>query len=163
MRRTYDVAGMRDALKEALTTKQKGPKVLIAQSECMLNRQRREKPLVRKAIADGRRMVREKFGVDSDTCTGDHSCIRLSGCPSLSIKPNPDPLRVDPVATVLDSCVGCGVCGEVSHAAVLCPSFYKAQIVSNPSRWDRAREALRRRVIGWLQKGEAKRRAEYSF
>ena len=134
---------MRDALKEALTTKEKGPKVLIAQSECMLNKQRREKPLVRKAIADGKRVVREKFGVDSDTCTGDHSCIRLSGCPSLSIKPNPDPLRTDPVATVLDSCVGCGVCGEVSHAAVLCPSFYKAQIVSNPSRWDRLRERVR--------------------
>ncbi|MDM0024306.1 indolepyruvate ferredoxin oxidoreductase subunit alpha [Variovorax saccharolyticus] len=163
LRRTYDVAGMRDALKDALTTKEKGPKVLIAQSECMLNRQRREKPLVRKAIADGKRMVREKFGVDSDTCTGDHSCIRLSGCPSLSIKPNPDPLRTDPVATVLDSCVGCGVCGEVSHAAVLCPSFYKAQIVSNPSRWDLLRESLRARVIGWLQKGEAKRRAAYAF
>jgi len=163
MRRTYDVAGMRDALKEALTTQEKGPKVLIAQSECMLNKQRREKPLVRKAIASGKRMVREKFGVDSDTCTGDHSCIRLSGCPSLSIKPNPDPLRSDPVATVLDTCVGCGVCGEVSHAAVLCPSFYKAQIVSNPSRWDLLREGIRMRVIGWLQKSEAKRRAVYAF
>jgi indolepyruvate ferredoxin oxidoreductase alpha subunit len=163
LRRTYDVAGMRDALKDALTTQEKGPKVLIAQSECMLNRQRREKPQVRKAIADGKRMVREKFGVDSDTCTGDHSCIRLSGCPSLSIKPNPDPLRTDPVATVMDSCVGCGVCGEVSHAAVLCPSFYKAQIVSNPSRWDLVRESFRARVIGWLQKGEAKRRATYAF
>lgn len=163
LRRTYDVAGMRDALKEALTTKEKGPKVLIAQSECMLNKQRREKPLVRKAIADGKRMVREKFGVDADTCTGDHSCIRLSGCPSLSIKPNPDPLRTDPVATVLDSCVGCGVCGEVSHAAVLCPSFYKAQIVSNPGRWDRIRERVRHGVIGWLQRGEARRREAYAF
>ena len=163
VRHTYDVAGMRDALRDALTTPEKGPKVLIAQSECMLNRQRREKPLVRKAIADGKRSVREKFGVDADTCTGDHSCIRLSGCPSLSIKPNPDPLRTDPVATVLDSCVGCGVCGEVSHAAVLCPSFYKAQIVTNPNRWDRLRERLRSRVIGWLQRAEAKRRAAYSF
>ncbi|CAN5470714.1 indolepyruvate ferredoxin oxidoreductase subunit alpha [soil metagenome] len=163
VRRTYDVAGMRDVLREALTTKEKGPKVLVAQSECMLNRQRREKPLVRKAVADGKRMVREKFGVDADTCTGDHSCIRLSGCPSLSIKPNPDPLRTDPVATVLDSCVGCGVCGEVSHAAVLCPSFYKAQVVSNPNRWDRIRERVRSGVIGWLQRGEARRRAEYAF
>lgn len=163
LRRTYDVAGMRDALKEALTTKTKGPKVLIAQSECMLNKQRREKPLVRKAVADGKRMVREKFGVDSDTCTGDHSCIRLSGCPSLSIKPNPDPLRTDPVATVLDSCVGCGVCGEVSHAAVLCPSFYKAQIVSNPSRWVLWRERVRAAVIGWLQRGEARRREAFAF
>ncbi|KWT70230.1 MULTISPECIES: indolepyruvate ferredoxin oxidoreductase subunit alpha [unclassified Variovorax] len=163
IRRTYDVAGMRDAIKEALTTKQKGPKVLIAQSECMLNKQRREKPLVRKAIAEGKRMVRDKFGVDEDTCTGDHSCIRLSGCPSLSIKTNPDPLRIDPVATVLDSCVGCGNCGDVSHAAVLCPSFYKAQIVSNPTGWDRFRERVRAGVIGWLQRGEARRRAAYAF
>ncbi len=163
LRDTYDVAGMREALKEALTTKEPGPKVLIAQSECMLSKQRREKPLVRKAIDSGERVVRDRFGVDGDTCTGDHSCIRLSGCPSLSIKPNPDPLRTDPVATVLDSCVGCGVCGEVSHAAVLCPSFYKAQIVSNPSRWDRLRERVRGAVIGRLQRGEARRRALYTF
>jgi indolepyruvate ferredoxin oxidoreductase alpha subunit len=160
---TYDVAAMRDALREALTTKQKGPKVLVAQSECMLNRQRREKPLVRRAIGDGKRVVRERFGVDADTCTGDHSCIRLSGCPSLSIKPNPDPLRTDPVATVLDSCVGCGVCGEVSHAAVLCPSFYKARIVSNPTAWDRFQERVRGAVIGFLQRRDARRRERFAF
>jgi indolepyruvate ferredoxin oxidoreductase alpha subunit len=163
LRRTYDVAGMRDALKEALTTKEKGPKVLIAQSECQLNKQRREKPLVKQAIAAGERVVRERFGVDADTCTGDHSCIRLSGCPSLSIKPNPDPLRSDPVATVLDTCVGCGVCGEVSHAAVLCPSFYKARIVSNPSGWDRLLSHLRSAVISWLQRRDAKSRARLAF
>ncbi|WP_418317661.1 thiamine pyrophosphate-dependent enzyme [Piscinibacter sakaiensis] len=157
IRRTYDVAGMRNAIRDALTSKQAGPKVIVAQSECMLNRQRREKPLVRKAIADGKRQVRERFGVDSDTCTGDHSCIRISGCPSLSIKPNPDPLRSDPVATVLDSCVGCGMCGEVSHAAVLCPSFYRAEIISNPSRWDRFKSRLRERVIGTLQARNSRR------
>jgi indolepyruvate ferredoxin oxidoreductase alpha subunit len=150
--RTYSVAQMRDTLREALTTQAKGPKVIVAQSECMLNRQRREKPLARQAIKEGRRVVRERFGVDADTCTGDHSCIRLSGCPSLSIKPNPDPLRTDPVATVLDSCVGCGLCGEVSHAAVLCPSFYRAELVSNPSTWERLRARLRESVIGWLQR-----------
>ena len=163
IKRTYDVAGMRDALREALTTMEKGPKVLVAQSECMLNKQRREKPLARKAVAEGKRVVRERFGIDSDTCTGDHSCIRLSGCPSLSIKPNPDPLRTDPVATVLDSCVGCGVCGEVSHAAVLCPSFYKARIVTNPTAWDRFAERVRNAVIGWFQKRDAKARARFAF
>ena len=163
MRRTYDVAGMRDTIKEALTTTEKGPKVRVAQSECMLNKQRREKPLVRKAVADGQRVVREKFGVDADTCTGDHSCVRLSGCPSLSIKSNPDPLRSDPVATVLESCVGCGNCGDVSHAAVLCPSFYKAQIVSNPTAWDRFRQRVRSAVIGGLQRAEDRRRDAYAF
>ncbi|MEX2321459.1 MAG: indolepyruvate ferredoxin oxidoreductase subunit alpha, partial [Saccharospirillum sp.] len=98
--RTYDLQRMKDALKEALTTKAGGPKVVIAQSECMLNRQRREKPIFRNAVKTGKRVVHERFGIDSDTCTGDHSCIRLSGCPSLSIKPNPDPLRQDPVAHV---------------------------------------------------------------
>jgi len=163
MRRTYDVAGMRAAIREALTTQEPGPKVIVAQSECMLNRQRREKPLVKQAIAAGRRQVRERFGVDSDTCTGDHSCIRISGCPSLSIKPNPDPLRSDPVATVLDSCVGCGMCGEVSHAAVLCPSFYRAGLISNPSAWDRWLAKLRAAVIGALQRRRARRLAANAF
>ena len=150
--RTYSVTQMRDLLKDALTTKQRGPKVIVAQSECMLNKQRRVKPQIRKLIGDGQRVVRERFGIDSDTCTGDHSCIRLSGCPSLSIKANPDPLRRDPVATVLDSCVGCGLCGEVAHAAVLCPSFYRAEIIENPSAWDRYKARLRHTVIGFLQR-----------
>jgi indolepyruvate ferredoxin oxidoreductase alpha subunit len=150
--RTYDVAKVRDTLREALTSREKGPKVIVAQSECQLNRQRRVKPATQKAIRSGKRVVRERFGVDPDTCTGDHSCIRLSGCPSLTIKPNPDPLRQDPVAHVDNSCVGCGVCGEVSHAAVLCPSFYKAEIVFNPTRWDRIRDRSRNWLIGAWQR-----------
>lgn len=148
---TYSLTRMRDVLREALTTKEKGPKVIVAQSECQLNRQRRIKPQIKKRIASGERVVRERFGIDPDTCTGDHSCIRLSGCPSLTIKPNPDPLRRDPIATVIDSCVGCGLCGEVAHAAVLCPSFYRAEIINNPTRWDRIKLHMRSAVIGWLQ------------
>ena len=150
--RTYDVAAMRDVFREALTTREKGPKVIVAQSECMLNRQRREEPQARKSAAEGRRVVRERFGVDADTCTGDHSCIRLSGCPSLTIQPNPDALRKDPVATVIDSCVGCGLCGEVAHAAVLCPSFYRAEVISNPKRWERLKARLRSSAIAYLQR-----------
>jgi len=150
--RTYDVARMRDLLKEALITKEKGPKVIIAQSECTLNRERRVKPLMKQLAQQGKRVVRERFGVDADTCTGDHSCIRLSGCPSLTIRPNPDPLRKDPVATVLDSCVGCGLCGEVAHAAVLCPSFFRANVISNPSRWDRLKHRVRQPLIQFLQR-----------
>ncbi|MSP36493.1 MAG: indolepyruvate ferredoxin oxidoreductase subunit alpha [Limnohabitans sp.] len=148
---TYSLDQMRGALRDALTTQTKGPKVVVAQSECMLNRQRRVKPQIKQRIKQGERIVREKFGVDPDTCTGDHSCIRLSGCPSLSIKTNPDPLRTDPVVAVADSCVGCGLCGEVAHAAVLCPSFYRAEIINNPSEWDRFKEKIRHWVIGRLQ------------
>jgi indolepyruvate ferredoxin oxidoreductase alpha subunit len=155
--RTYDVAKMRDTLREALTTSEEGPKVIVASSECMLNKQRRVRPLQQKAIKDGERVVRERFGVDPDTCTGDHSCIRLSGCPSLTVAPNPDPLRNDPVTRVINSCVGCGLCGEVAHAAVLCPSFYRASIINNPSKWDRFKARMRDKVITFLQQRIAQR------
>ncbi|WP_380874154.1 indolepyruvate ferredoxin oxidoreductase subunit alpha [Sphingomonas sp. DBB INV C78] len=161
--RTYDIKRMRDTLKEALTTETKGPKVIVASSECMLNRQRREKPIKAKAMKEGKRVVRERFGVDPDTCTGDHSCIRISGCPSLTIKPNPDPLRRDPVAHVDNSCVGCGLCGEASHAAVLCPSFYRASIVTNPSGWDRFKQKVSGAVIGWMQRRFDAARAARAF
>ena len=156
--RTYDLKKMKATLKEAMTTAHRGPKVIVAQSECMLNRQRREKPLFVKAVKDGKRMVKQRFGVDEDVCTGDHSCIRLSGCPSLTVKPNPDPLRDDPVAAVNNDCVGCGVCGEIAHAAVLCPSFFRADIVHNPTGWDRFRHRVSMAVIGHLQAGAERRR-----
>ncbi len=160
---TYNVGRMKKVLKDAMTTAAKGPKVIVAQSECMLNRQRREKPLRDKAVREGKRVVRTRFGVDPDTCTGDHSCIRISGCPSLTVRDNPDPLRDDPVAWVDNDCVGCGVCGENAHAAILCPSFYRADLIYNPSAWDRFRARIRQAVIGFVQRRDDRARAKYSF
>jgi indolepyruvate ferredoxin oxidoreductase alpha subunit len=148
--RTYDMKQTLATLKEAMTTAFRGPKVVIAEGECQLNRDRREGPLRRRSEAAGERVVRQRFGVDEDVCTGDHSCIRLSGCPSLTLKASSDPLRNDPVAHVDTSCVGCGVCGEVAHAAVLCPSFYRAEIIANPGWRDRLLARIRSLVIGWL-------------
>jgi indolepyruvate ferredoxin oxidoreductase, alpha subunit len=160
--RTYDVARLRDTLKEALTTPSDGPKVIVASSECMLNKQRRVKPLFAKAVKQGERVVRQRFGVDEDICTGDHACIRLSGCPSLSIKHTSDPLKDDPVAAIDNSCVACGNCGEVADAAVLCPSFYRADIIHNPNRRDRALGWLRTRAIGALQRWRERRRIAFA-
>lgn len=160
--RTYDVGKMRDTLKEALTTNAPGPKVIVASSECMLNKQRRVRPLLNQAVKDGKRVVKERFGVDEDVCTGDHACIRLSGCPSLSVKHLDDPLRDDPVAAIDNGCVACGNCGEVADAAVLCPSFYRAGIVLNPTGLDRGLSALRAKVIGWLQTRRDRRRVAFA-
>jgi indolepyruvate ferredoxin oxidoreductase alpha subunit len=124
----------------------------------MLNKQRRIKPLFNKAVKGGERVVRERFGVDEDVCTGDHACIRLSGCPSLSVKHTDDPLKDDPVAAIDNSCVGCGNCGEVAEAAVLCPSFYRADIIHNPTGLDRFMAKLRSSVIGFLQRRRDRRR-----
>jgi len=159
--RTYDMTQTLKVLREAMTTPFRGPKVIVAEGECQLNRQRRIRPLQKQAIGEGRRVVRERFGVDPDTCTGDHSCIRLSGCPSLTVRPNPDPLRTDPVAHVDNSCVGCGVCGEVAHAAVLCPSFYRAELLYNPSWRDRVLARVRGTVIGALQRRADRKRLKW--
>lgn len=161
--RTYDIAAMKDAFKQAMTSSFTGPKVVIAQSECMLNRQRRERPLFQNAVKAGERRVRERFGIDPDTCTGDHSCIRLSGCPSLTIKPTSDPLRKDPIAHVDNSCVGCGLCGEISHAAILCPSFYKATLLYNETLVDKWRQKLRDIIIMPLQRRAEKRLSARAF
>ena len=156
--RTYNVEAMRGAMIEALTTPETGPKVVIASSECMLNRQRREKPLRRKALSDGRRVIEEKFGVDEDVCTGDHACMRISGCPSLTLKHPDDPLRDDPVAHVDQSCVACGHCGEVAEAAILCPSFYRLEAIRNPGWGESAIAAFQDRIVGYLQRRRLKRR-----
>jgi indolepyruvate ferredoxin oxidoreductase alpha subunit len=158
--RTYNMRNTLKVLRQGLTGRVRGPKVIVAEGECQLSRQRRLQPLQARAIREGGRVVEERFGVDPDTCTGDHSCIRLSGCPSLTIRENPDPLRTDPVAHVDDSCVGCGVCGEVAHAAVLCPSFHRVEIVRNPRLADRLLARVREVVIGALQRARERRLRE---
>ena len=157
--RTYDVNAMKQALHDALTSEEPGPKVVIAQSECMLNRQRREKPLARAAIKNGERILKERFGVDAAVCSGDHACMRVSGCPSLTLAPSGDALKPDPVARVDEDCVACGHCGEVADAAVLCPSFYKAHKVNNPTGWDKWLAGLRASTVGWLQGRRERERA----
>jgi indolepyruvate ferredoxin oxidoreductase alpha subunit len=148
--RTYGVAGVVNTLREAMCTEHKGLKVIIADGECQLARQRRIRPIEAREVAAGRRVVRTRFWVDPEVCTGDHSCIRLSGCPSLTIKPNEDPLRTDPVAHVNNDCVGCGLCGEVAHAAQLCPSFAQIDIIQNPSVWDRLKRRISQAAISLL-------------
>jgi indolepyruvate ferredoxin oxidoreductase alpha subunit len=150
---SYRVDRMREVLTEALTTAEPGLKVIIAEGECQLERQRRVKPSIAARLSAGRRVVRVKYGVDEDVCSGDHSCIRLSGCPTLGLKDAADPLRVDPVATVHDDCVGCGLCGENAHAAALCPSFYHGTRVRNPGWGERLLGALRGAMIDRLQRG----------
>ncbi|MBS0449368.1 MAG: indolepyruvate ferredoxin oxidoreductase subunit alpha [Proteobacteria bacterium] len=144
---SYKVEDMVSTLRVAMTTREGGLKVILADGECQLERQRRQKPKIAEQLRRGQRVVRTRFGIDDDVCTGDHSCIRLSGCPSLTIKPNPSPLRTDPVATVDNGCVGCGLCGENAHAAVLCPSFYKAEIVQNARPFERFIARVRGAVL----------------
>jgi indolepyruvate ferredoxin oxidoreductase alpha subunit len=148
---TYEVSHMQATLTEAFTTEFQGLKVIVAEGECQLERQRRIKPWLTSLLSKGERVERVKYGVDEDVCNGDHACIRLSGCPTLTLKDNPDPLKVDPVATVIDGCVGCGLCGENAHAATLCPSFYRAEVVQNPKLHERLWARWQSLATRWLQ------------
>ena len=140
---TYDVAAMKAALTEAFTTPEPGLKVIVAEGECQLERQRRLKPLLAQRARSGDRVERVRYGIDEDLCTGDRSCVRLSGCPSLTLKTAADPLRATPVTTIDDGCVGCGLCGTLAQVAALCPSFYRVETVSNASRRERFVAQLR--------------------
>ena len=54
--------------------------------------------------------------------------------------------------------MACGNCGEVAEAAILCPSFYRADVLRNASRWERFKAKLRTSVISFLQRRREKGR-----
>ena len=129
---SYSLQDAKNVIADALDARDQGLRVVISNNECMLARQRRERPAKAEALNTGKTVIQEKFGVDEEVCTGDHSCMRLNGCPSLTLKESSDPFKETPVAHVNDGCVACGHCGEVAHAAQLCPSFYKAEAIRIP-------------------------------
>ena len=84
----FDLKGFQAGLKEALAFD--GPSVIISKRECaLLDKSKWNKPYV----------------VDTDTCIGCKTCIRL-GCPALVN--DGEKVRID---TAL--CVGCGLCASV--------------------------------------------------
>ena len=142
----YDLKDSIKVLKEAFE-KEKGLKVILSRGECQLEKNRKDKVFFKNKIKKKERFIQTKLGVDSDVCTGDHSCMRYNGCPSLTLKENPNPLRKDPIAHIEQSCVGCGLCGEIAHAANLCPSFYKVEVINNPNFFDRLRFKLNESIL----------------
>ena len=148
--RSYDVATTLKTLRAALDAKGAGLRVVISDAECMLARQRRERRRKAERRRAGKSYATERYGVDEEVCTGDHACMRLSGCPSLTLRPARDPLKDGPTATVQPSCVACNLCGEVAQAAALCPSFYKAEARHNAPAWRRRLERINRRMLAWL-------------
>jgi len=144
---SYDVAATAVALREAIDARQPGLRVIISGNECMLAKKRRGNRAKAVAKSAGQPFRAATYGVDAEVCTGDHSCIRLNGCPSLTLRPTDDPLKDGPTAHVDSSCAACNLCGELAHAAQLCPSFYKASGVNNPGGFQRFRAAVNRGLL----------------
>jgi indolepyruvate ferredoxin oxidoreductase alpha subunit len=154
---SYDVATMQATLAEAFTTKAPGLKVVVAEGECQLERQRRLRVARARTERAPRRNVRVRYGIDEDVCSGDRACIRLSGCPSLTLKAPADPLRVTQVTTIDAGCVGCGLCGELAQSAALCPSFHRVEVVTQPNAWERFMASLRGFALRALLSAQAPR------
>lgn len=146
----YDVSATKQVLQEALAARGPQMRVVISDEECRLARQRRERKQKAAAERAGQPVNYARYGVDAEVCTGDHACMRLSGCPSLTLALAVDPLKDGPTAYVDESCVACGLCGAAAHTARLCPSFYRARRTVNPSAWQRLRTAVGDRFLGWL-------------
>ncbi len=146
----YSVKHSLKVLQEAYTTTEPGLKVVISEAECQLEKQRRLRPVLKQQIEAGKPVSEGKFGVDEDVCVGDHACIRYNGCPSLTVKKSPDPLRDDEIVTIAQTCVGCGLCGEIAHAAILCPSFYEVKVVHNPGLLSRLSYSVNRLLLSAL-------------
>jgi indolepyruvate ferredoxin oxidoreductase alpha subunit len=134
IKRTYDVARMRDTLTRSADDERerseshRRPERVRSQSRAPRKAAAKQK-MAREGPARGSRAIRCRRGY-LHRRPFLHSPFRLSFADD---QVNPDPLRKDPVATVIDSCIGCGLCGEVADAAVLCPSFYKTEVISNPT------------------------------
>lgn len=123
-------------------------RVLISEAECMLQKQRRVKPERDAAVKAGERVEIDRLGVDAEVCVGDHACMRFNGCPSLTLKEGPNSLRTAPIAAIDTTCVGCGVCGEITTAAQLCPSFFKVTKIENTSWLDKIKAGVTRLMTG---------------
>jgi indolepyruvate ferredoxin oxidoreductase, alpha subunit len=138
----YDVDDTMHHLREALDDRGAKLRVIISDQECMLALQRRKRQ-----VQGDRRSDKVRFGVDETVCTGDHSCMRLSGCPSLTMRAAADPLKDGPPAYVDESCVACGLCGTAAHVARLCPSFYEAKRIANPNILQRMRYGVGKQLL----------------
>jgi indolepyruvate ferredoxin oxidoreductase alpha subunit len=147
---SYDVKGTREVLDEALDARGQGLRVIMSGNECMLAKKRRGNAVKAEALKVGKPVTNARYGVDQEVCTGDHSCIRLNGCPSLTLKPTSDPLKDGPTAYVDSGCAACNLCGENAHAAQLCPSFYKAKGVVNANALQRLRTGINQKLMSWM-------------
>ena len=95
----YDLEASAEAISAALAYK--GPSVVVMESECQLQVQRRQK----KALA--------KTYVKIDVCDGCKSCVRL-GCPAVKFDTAEKKSGIDAI-----SCVDCGLCLQVCPSDVI--------------------------------------------
>ena len=162
--RTYDIGRMRDVLREAMTTPEKGPKVVLAASECMLNRQRRERACIQQGsrcrLAHGARALRRRCGYLHRRSLL-HPAVRMS--------------VADDSARIPIRCARIRSRTWITRAsAAECAAKWRTRrccarrsIARNscsiPRRLDRVLQKLRAGIIGFFQRRAERRRLRHAF
>ena len=146
---SYEIGKLTKTIKKALTTS--GLKIIISDGECMLEKQRTVNAINREKRAKKKRIVIPKVQVDPLICNGCWPCSQYVGCPSEGKIPTTNPLRKGSIRRMLPSCVGCGVCSEVTQKFSLCPSTYNVKVIENPSKIDRLVRGINNSMISLLK------------
>ncbi len=131
-------------------SQERGLRVVICDGECTLARTRRELPIIESNITKGVRVEQVKYKIDEKICSGCFPCEKYSGCPSVTVVKNPNPLRTGYIKQTEETCTGCGVCGITSIFG-LCPSTYRVTEIHNPSMLERLRFRVSQSIIGMLR------------
>lgn len=147
---SYDIHQMKKTIKKALN--EPGLKIIVSDGECMLEKQRTLRKVNSKRLKEGKRVVEPKVQVDSRLCQGCWPCSEYIGCPSEGKVPSENPLRKGTIRRMTETCVGCGVCSEVTQTFGLCPSTYNEYFISNPSFLEKVRSRVSSGFISILRK-----------
>ncbi len=147
---SYDILKMKKTISDAL--KVPGLKIIISDGECMLEKQRTIRKENSKRLKMGKQVEIPKVQVDPRLCSGCWPCSEYVGCPSEGKIPSPNPLKEGFIREMLPTCVGCGVCSEVTQKFGLCPSTYNYKIIKNPSLWTKFSYQSQKMIINALRK-----------
>ncbi len=128
---SYDIGLMKKTIKQALN--EPGLKIIVSDGECMLEKQRTLRKVNAKRLKEGKRVETPGVQVDERLCNGCWPCSEYVGCPSEGKIPSQNPLRKGTIRHMMPTCVGCGVCSEVTQKFGLCPSTYNTYTIANPS------------------------------
>ncbi|RMG20831.1 MAG: indolepyruvate ferredoxin oxidoreductase subunit alpha [Methanobacteriota archaeon] len=147
---SYNMHEMKETIKKALN--EPGLKIIVSDGECMLEKQRTLRRVNAKKLKDGKKVIQPKVQVDPRLCQGCWPCSEYIGCPSETKVKSENPLRKGTIRRMDETCVGCGVCSEVTQTFGLCPSTYNEYYISNPSIIDRLRAKLSYGLISVFRK-----------
>jgi len=147
---SYDIDLMKKSIKEAFSIP--GLKIIVSDGECMLEKQRHQRKYKANLLSQNKRWVDKSVQVDPKLCSGCWPCTRYIGCPSENAIPSINPLKKGTIRQMDTTCVGCGVCSEITQKFGLCPSTYNYYTIFNPNFVEKISNKLSRAVIKLFQR-----------